>query len=78
MRVFYVSILASKKQGTLYIGVTNAIARRVYEHRTATGKSFTRHHGVFRLVYFETLPTALEAIRRENRSRNGSDNGRSI
>jgi hypothetical protein len=55
MRVFYVYILASKKRGTLYIGVTNDIARRVYEHRTGTASGFTRRYGVFRLVYFEDL-----------------------
>jgi putative endonuclease len=65
MRVFYVDILASKKRGTLYIGVTNNIARRVYEHRTGDANSFTRRYGVFRLVYFETFPTVAEAIRRE-------------
>jgi putative endonuclease len=65
MRVFYVYILASKKRGTLYIGVTNDIARRVYEHRTGTASSFTRRYGVVRLVHFETFPTAVEAIRRE-------------
>jgi len=65
MKVFYVYILASKKRGTLYIGVTNDIARRVYEHRTGAPDSFTHRYGVFRLVYFETYPTAVEAIRRE-------------
>ena len=65
MRVFYVYILASKKNGTLYIGVTNDIARRVFEHRNGKGNSFTRRYGVFRLVYFETFPTATEAIHRE-------------
>jgi putative endonuclease len=65
MKVFYVYILASKKRGTLYIGVTNDIARRVYEHRTGNADSFTRKYGVFRLVYFETFPTAVEAIQRE-------------
>jgi putative endonuclease len=65
MRTFYVYILASKKRGTLYIGVTNDIARRVYEHRAGTADSFTKKYGVFRLVYVETFPTAIEAIQRE-------------
>jgi putative endonuclease len=65
MQAFYVYILASRKRGTLYIGVTNDIARRVYEHRTGTASSFTCRYDVFRLVYFETFPTAVEAIRRE-------------
>jgi putative endonuclease len=65
MKTFYVYILASKKRGTLYIGVTNDIARRVYEHRTGTADSFTKKYGVFRLVHVETFPTAIEAIQRE-------------
>jgi putative endonuclease len=65
MHAFYVYILAGKKRGTLYIGVTNDIGRRVHEHRTGIGSRFTYRYGVFRLVYFERFPTALEAIRRE-------------
>jgi putative endonuclease len=65
MRAFYVYILASMKRGTLYIGVTNDVMRRVYEHRTTAGKSFTWRYRVFRLVYYETFPTAIEAITRE-------------
>jgi putative endonuclease len=65
MRTFYVYILASQKGGTLYIGVTNDIGRRVFEHRSGEGDSFTRRYKVFRLVYYETFPTAREAIARE-------------
>jgi putative endonuclease len=65
MRVFYVYILASKKGGTLYIGVTNDIDRRIFEHRGGRGSIFARRYGVFRLVYYETYPTAMEAISRE-------------
>jgi putative endonuclease len=65
MRTFYVYILASMKGGTLYIGVTNDIARRVFEHRNSDRRSFTGRYRVHRLVYFETFATAYEAIARE-------------
>ena len=65
MGLFHVYILASRKRGTLYSGVTNNVARRVHEHRTGTGIAFTKRYGVFRLVYFETFPTAVDAIQRE-------------
>jgi putative endonuclease len=64
-RCFYVYILASQTRGTLYIGVTNDIARRLAEHRAGKTGSFTGRYRVFRLVYFEEFPTAIEAIRRE-------------
>ena len=66
MRTFYVYILASKKNGTLYIGVTNNVARRVHEHRTGKGDSFTQRYGVFRLVYYEEHRTATVAIQTRN------------
>jgi putative endonuclease len=65
MRTFFIYILASRKNGTLYIGVTNDIARRIWEHRNGQGDSFTRRYHVDRLVYIETFPTAHEAIGRE-------------
>jgi putative endonuclease len=65
MRSFYVYILASQKGGTLYIGVTNDIARRLAEHRAGDGGAFTRRYRVFRLVHVEEFPTAIEAIARE-------------
>ncbi len=65
MRVFYVYILASQKRGTLYIGVTNDIARRLPEHRSGKAGSFTAKYGVYRLVRVEEFATAVDAIRRE-------------
>ena len=64
-RSFWVYILASMKRGTLYIGVTNDIARRLQEHRTSSANTFAGRYRVFRLVYVEEFPTAYEAIRRE-------------
>ena len=58
-------ILASKPGGTLYIGVTRDIVRRVFEHRTGVVKGFTRRYGVKKLVYFEQHDTAIAAIQRE-------------
>jgi putative endonuclease len=60
-RGFYVYILASRIGGTLYIGVTNDLVRRIGEHKLKIAESFTKKHGVTRLVYFES------AIRREKR-----------
>ena len=52
-RSYWVYILASKIGGTLYIGVTNDLVRRVYEHREGLAEGFTKKHHVHRLVYFE-------------------------
>ena len=66
-RLYYVYILASERNGTLYIGVTNDLSRRVYEHREGLVEGFTKRYGVKQLVYFETFPTAADAIHREKR-----------
>ncbi len=62
---YYVYILASRKNGTLYIGVTNDLIRRIHEHREGLVEGFTRRHDVKLLVYFETLERAEDAIQRE-------------
>ncbi len=62
---FYVYILASRKHGTLYIGVTNNLIRRVHEHRLKTVRGFTRRYNVHRLVYFEIFDDPMSAIARE-------------
>jgi len=61
----YVYILASRKHGTLYIGVTNDIARRVWEHRQGIGSRFVKRYGVTRLVHVEAHEEAARAIQRE-------------
>jgi putative endonuclease len=66
-RYFYVYILASRIGGTLYIGVTNDLIRRVYEHKTGAVPGFTSKYGVYRLVYFEQFSDIENAIRREKR-----------
>jgi putative endonuclease len=62
---YYVYILASRPQGTLYIGVTNDLVRRVYEHREGLVDGFTERRGVKRLVYFECYDQVEFAIQRE-------------
>ncbi len=63
---YYVYILASKRNGTLYIGVTNDIARRDWEHKTKSDtKSFSARYGVNKLVYFEVFENITDAIARE-------------
>ena len=62
-----VYILASRRNGTLYVGVTNDLARRVFEHRSGTVSSFTRYYGVHRLVFAEFYETMEDAIIREKR-----------
>jgi putative endonuclease len=65
MRKGYVYILASGKNGTLYIGVTNDLARRVYEHKQGHASKFTKRYGVYDLVWYEEYPTVPDAIQRE-------------
>ncbi len=64
-RQFYVYILANRIGGTLYIGVTNDLIRRVYEHKSKLIESFTEKHDVVRLVYFEQFDDRENAIKRE-------------
>ncbi len=65
MAEYFVYILASGRHGTLYIGVTNDLSRRLAEHRAGTADAFTKKHQVDRLVHVETLETAYSAITRE-------------
>jgi putative endonuclease len=64
---YYVYLLASRIGGTLYIGVTNNLIRRVAEHKLKIAKSFTRRYDVIRLVYFEQFDQIEQAIHREKR-----------
>jgi putative endonuclease len=64
---YWVYILASKPGGTLYVGVTNNLIRRVYEHREGLAESFTKRHGVKMLVYFEAHETIEAALQREKK-----------
>jgi putative endonuclease len=64
---YYVYILASGRNGTLYIGVTNDLARSIAEHREGTASKFTNKHGVKHLAYFEEFDDINAAIARETR-----------
>ena len=61
----HVYLMASRKGGTLYLGVTRDLVRRVYEHRTKVMKGFTSRYDVDRLVWFETYDDPVTAISRE-------------
>ncbi|MBU2444971.1 MAG: GIY-YIG nuclease family protein [Bacteroidetes bacterium] len=64
---YYVYILASKRNGTLYIGVTNNLVRRVYEHKNNLIEGFTKKYSVHDLVYYEIYQNVMDAIQREKR-----------
>ncbi len=61
----YVYILASRYKGTLYIGVTNNLSRRIEQHRSGAIPGFTKEYGIYTLVYFEEHASILEARARE-------------
>ena len=65
MNNYYVYILASKRNGTLYIGVTNNLARRIYEHENGLIEGFTKKYNVKILVYYEIHYEIKNAIQRE-------------
>jgi putative endonuclease len=65
MQRYYVYILASKRNGTLYIGVTNDLTKRVYEHKNKLVEGFTRKYDVRMLVYYEETSNVESAIIRE-------------
>ncbi len=62
---YYVYLLASKKYGTLYIGVTNDIVRRIHEHKSKVVAGFSKRYSVDRLVWFEIYDDPVTAIERE-------------
>ncbi|MEN6433594.1 MAG: GIY-YIG nuclease family protein [Smithella sp.] len=64
---YYVYILASRKKGTLYIGVTSDLARRIYEHKYDLVEGFTKQYKVHSLVYFEITESIESAIDREKK-----------
>jgi putative endonuclease len=62
---YWVYIVASKPRGTLYIGVTNGLIRRIEEHRLGVVPGFTRRYRVHRLVWFQEYASVEDAIQRE-------------
>jgi putative endonuclease len=62
---YYVYILASKRNGTLYVGATNDIIRRIFEHKNGLADGFTKNYGVNILVHYETCDSREGALLRE-------------
>jgi len=65
MKNYYVYILASKKNGTLYIGATNNLLKRVYEHKSKMVEGFTKKYNIHKLVYYEQTNSIQSALSRE-------------
>lgn len=70
MKSYFVYILASDRNGTLYVGVTNDLVRRVWEHKNKVADGFTKKYGVHKLVYFEDTTDVGSAIAREKQLKN--------
>ena len=66
-KYYYVYILASERNGTLYVGVTSNLLKRVWEHKNSLIEGFTKKYNVKHLVYFEQYDEPLNAIKREKR-----------
>lgn len=64
-RTYWVYLVTDKPYGTLYAGVTNDLARRIWEHKNGVYKGFSKKYGLGQLVYYESYPTIDEAITRE-------------
>jgi len=62
---YYVYLLSSKKNGTLYIGVTNDLERRMFEHKNKLVSGFTAKYNVNKLMYFEDFQYVNDALKRE-------------
>jgi putative endonuclease len=67
MKPFYVCILATRKDGPLYVGVTSALRKRVFEHRMRAVPGFAARYNIHRLAWFEAHENAESAILREKR-----------
>lgn len=70
MKQYFVYILASKRNGTLYIGVTSDLSRRAYQHKHKSTQGFTSKYDVNKLVYFEETADIYSAITREKQLKN--------
>jgi putative endonuclease len=70
MKSYFVYILASQRNGTLYIGVTSNLIKRVWEHKNNAVEGFTKKYKVHSLVYFEQTDNVNSALRREKQLKN--------
>ncbi len=66
-RQSYIYILFNKKYGTLYVGVTSDLQKRIYEHKAKVVEGFTKKYGVDKLGYYEVFDDITEAIKREKK-----------
>ena len=71
-KTYYVYILAIKRNGTLYVGVTNNLQRRIYEHKNNLAKGFTQKYNIHNLVYYEETNDVNIAIEREKQIKSWS------
>lgn len=67
MKNYYTYILTNHKQGTLYVGMTSDLVKRVYEHKNGITKGFTSQYSIHQLVYYEMYDDPENAIKREKR-----------
>jgi putative endonuclease len=61
----FIYIMSNRRDGALYVGVTNNLSRRVFEHREGAVEGFTSRYGLKRLVYYESYPDIRDALQRE-------------
>ena len=69
---YYIYMLSNKNNTTLYVGVTNDLVRRVYEHKNKLCDGFTKKYNINKLVYYEVCENSLSAIEREKQIKSGS------
>lgn len=67
---FWVYIITNRNNTTIYIGITNDLIRRIYEHRTELIDGFSKKYKLHKLIYFEEYPNAKAAIAREKQLKN--------
>ncbi len=72
--MYYVYILTNRKNGTLYIGVTNNLIKRVFEHKNKVFKGFTEKYDINKLIYYECYDNIEYAIQREKRMKKWNRN----
>jgi putative endonuclease len=70
LNTYYVYILASRRNGTLYVGVTSDLIRRVFQHKEDVVEGFTREYGVKTLVWFDSTGSIEAAIQKEKQLKN--------
>ncbi len=74
MKTYFIYILASKRNGTLYVGTTSDLLRRIDEHKTGAVEGFTKRYTVHNLVYYEEIEDVTVAIAREKQLKNWKRN----